>query len=410
LDGKLTWLKTLGSSRDDRFTALTVSKDGLFVGGEFSGNIEGAYADTSMVLQKRDFDGNLTWTKIIGKQKSVKCNSLSLDSLGNVYVGGSLLGNDVVFNPGANPSVKLSTKGLTDIFVQKLNGVSGELIWVKQIGGISSDEVSSLVVKKEGIYFTGYYYATVDFDASDQGKLELTSVGKNDLFVAKYNLGGEIVWVKSIGSSKTELGKALDVDKFENVYVTGSFNTGGSGIDFNPGTGTVTLKSNTADIFVLKLKKSGDFVYAQSFACDGSDLGTAIKVDEKQNFMLTGVFGNKITFSKDSSYTSTGINDVFVLRSLLQPKKSSNILVEEISLLSSLAPNPFNNSLYIQFPTLTSEAALTIVDTKGSIVLNDKLTAGESEKWLHLGGLSSGIYTLYLQSGGKFTQRKIVKN
>jgi len=408
LDGKLTWLKTLGSSRDDRFTALTVSKDGLFVGGEFSGNIEGTYADTAMVLQKRDFEGNLNWTKIIGKQKSVKCNSLSLDSLGNVYVGGSLLGTDVVFNPGANPSVKLSSKGLTDIFVQKLNGINGELIWVKQIGGISSDEVSTLVVKKEGIYFTGYYYATVDFDASEQGKLELTSVGKNDLFVAKYNLGGEVVWVKSIGSSKTELGKALDVDKFENVYVTGSFNTGGSGVDFDPGSGTKFLKSTTSDIFILKLKKSGDYSYAQSFACDGSDLGTSIKVDEKQNFMLTGIFGNKITFSKDSSFTSVGLNDVFVLRSLLHPKKS--ILVEEISLLSSLAPNPFSNNLFIQFPVLTSVSELSIVDIKGSVVLKDYLLAGESEKILHLEKLPNGLYTLYLQSEGKFTQRKIVKN
>lgn len=408
LDGKLTWIKTLGGIRDDRFTALAVSKDGLFVGGEFSGKIENSYADTAMVVQKRDFNGNLTWTKIIGKQRSVKCNSFSLDSLGNVYVIGSLFGSDVVFNPNVNPSLKLSSKGLSDIFIQKLSGVDGELLWVKQIGGIASDDGAAIVVKREGVYFTGTFNATVDFDPSDLGKLELTGLGKGDLFVAKLNLGGDFVWAKAVGSSKTEVGKSLDVDKFENVYVTGSFNTGGTAIDFDPGVGSKQLKSNTPDVFILKLKKSGDFSYAQSFPCDGSDLGTSIKVDEKQNFMLTGVFGSKITFSKDSSYTSSGLNDVFVLRSLLHPRKAS--LVEEISMLSSLAPNPFNNSLFIQFPILTSEATLTIVDTKGGIVLNDKLMAGESEKWLHLGGLSNGIYTLYLQSEGKFTQRKIVKN
>lgn len=107
------------------------------------------------------------------------------------------------------------------------------------------------------------------------------------------NAQNRLDWVKQIGSTDNESGRAIAVDDAGNVYTTGTFK---GTIDFDPGPGVVNLTAAGAgDIFVVKMDASGNLIWAKSWggvAPAGIDQGWDIAVD-KGNVYITGqLYGN----------------------------------------------------------------------------------------------------------------------
>ncbi|SVC88097.1 uncharacterized protein METZ01_LOCUS340951, partial [marine metagenome] len=72
------------------------------------------------------------------------------------------------------------------------------------INGGNAIRPTSIGVDASGnVYVTGYFNGTRDFDPG-AGTTNLTSNGSYDIFFAKYNSSGELVWAKSVGSSKAD--------------------------------------------------------------------------------------------------------------------------------------------------------------------------------------------------------------
>jgi hypothetical protein len=53
------------------------------------------------------------------------------------------------------------------------------------------------------------------------GSTNLVSAGNTDVFIAKYDRRGELVWAKSIGASSDDHGYAAKTDPYGNIYFTG---------------------------------------------------------------------------------------------------------------------------------------------------------------------------------------------
>src|SRR5687768_15250710 len=83
------------------------------------------------------------------------------------------------------------------------------------------------------------------------------------ILVSGFYIGQNLTWAKSIGSADEDVCNSMAIDPSGNVYTTGSFR---GTVDFDPGSGTHNLTSigNSADIFILKLDASGNFVWARS--------------------------------------------------------------------------------------------------------------------------------------------------
>ena len=75
---------------------------------------------------------SLEWAKQMGGSELKSSLNIALDDLGNVYTVGFFRGT-VDFDPGTG-TLNLTSVGIGDIYIQKLDA-SGNLVWVKQMGG-----------------------------------------------------------------------------------------------------------------------------------------------------------------------------------------------------------------------------------------------------------------------------------
>ena len=101
-------------------------------------------------------------------------------------------------------------------------------------------------------------------------------------------------WVKNMGGSDWDSGGDIAVDADGNVYATGFFrNTG----DFDPGTGTLNLTSaGILDIFISKLDRDGNLLWAVRVGGTDYDRGFGIAVDNDGNVYSTGYFAGTVDF------------------------------------------------------------------------------------------------------------------
>ncbi len=413
--GKCIWVKTLGDTLYSRARSLAINKDGIYLSGEFSGVIEQIKYQYTMFVQKTDFEGNVNWTKMmVTKRKdinannnirSVVSNSLALDSLGFIYNVGNLLKDNVDFNPSAINDSILSTNGLSDIFIQKLNS-NGEFVWVKKIGGTSNDEANTIITKGNDFYIAGYFSSKVNFDPNStltSNLNTLTEKGNKDIFIGKYNLNGKFVWIKQIGGAKEENAKQLEIDKYNNIYLVGSYNTiSNTQTDF---LGKSLKPSVLNDVFLLKFDVQGKGISAEQISGSGADYGSVIKADTMKNVYVGGSYSGNMTITGAiKPFVSNGSSDIFIYKSLLT-KGSDSILNEysnssliENFLNFKIYPNPVQNTLHLSFDYLPSNAHLIITNVSGQSILKKELVQGQMEDIITLDHLTSGIYFVKLDS------------
>lgn len=240
--------------------------------------------------------------------------SITLDASGNVYTTGQFQ-NTVDFDPGPG-TFNLTANGVgTDCYISKLDA-SGNLVWVRQINGPSSEISKEIVVDASGnVYITGVLWGSADFDPGS-GTYTLTSTGTGyDIFVWKLDASGNFVWAKLMGGATYDESYSIAVDATGNVYTTGYF-TGTA--DFDPGLATYNLNSwGMRDIFISKLDVSGNFVWAKGLGGSDYDGGDGIAVDGSGNVLITGGFQVGVDFDPGpGSYVlnALGSADAFVCK------------------------------------------------------------------------------------------------
>lgn len=252
---------------------------------------------------------NWQWTKNLGGTGDDYGQSIATDISGNIYVMGGF-NNYTDFDP--NPGTfTLSSFGSTDIYLLKLNP-SGNLLWAKQMGGISYDLGSSLKIDPFGnLYTIGWFYGAADFDPGPS-VYTLTPKGEYDIFISKLDPSGNFLWAKCIGDTLNEFGTSIAFDPSGNMYATGSY---GGNVDFDPNAGTSNLISTNQDVFVLKLNPSGNFVWARGINGNGSDEAFSITTDPSGNIYTTGMFSGTADFDPGPgifNLTSVGSLDNFI--------------------------------------------------------------------------------------------------
>jgi len=198
----------------------------------------------------------------------------------------------VDFNPGTG-TFNLISKGITDIYIQKLDS-TGNFLWAKQMGSTGWDECRSIVTDAKGsVYSTGFFSDTADFDPGI-ATFELISKGDVDIYVQKLDSAGNFLWVEQMGGIERDWGLSLSVDTYGNVYSTGYFE---DTVDFDPGVGTFNLTSNGfEDIYIQKLDSSGNFQWVKQIGGVYDDHGLSIIVDDSKNIYLTGLFIDSVDF------------------------------------------------------------------------------------------------------------------
>ncbi|NNM94936.1 MAG: T9SS type B sorting domain-containing protein [Bacteroidia bacterium] len=241
---------------------------------------------------------NSQWLEQGGGQKPDEAYSISTDGSNNTYTTGYFTGNAKF---GANTLV---TMGVSNIFVTKTD-VNGNYLWAVQAGG-NGQNSRGLAIKTDlggNSYVTGWYYGIATF-----GTYTLTSSGKQDVFIAKYNSSGQCQWAVSGGGKGGDIGNAITIDNLGNPVVTGEFQD-------TAVFGSFSLKAtgSNVNVFTAKLDAaSGNFIWVKSGTGPHSDRGLGVACDPSGNVYVEGSFTDTITF--DYLHKGTIYNAIFLIK------------------------------------------------------------------------------------------------
>lgn len=229
---------------------------------------------------------------------------------GNIVITG-FFNETVDFNPGSSVN-NLTTTGNRDIFVLKLNS-TGDYAWAHKFGSSLPDEGTATCFDPNGnVFVTGFFQETVDFNPGNAANnFDATSY---DIFILKLDASGNYVWNYDLGSNPAEQGRAIQCDASGNVYTSGSY---ASTLDFNLGAGSEVMNaSGVADIYLLKLTNSGDFIWSRKIGGISNEYAVSMAIDVFGDAILGGYFASTTTFNSfpNVSVTSAGLDDAFVVK------------------------------------------------------------------------------------------------
>jgi len=217
-NGNLQWTKTIGGPKRDWSSSLIQTSDGGYTIAGYTNSFGVGEAD--VYVAKLDANGNLQWTKTIGRPDDESGTSLIQTSDGGYAIA------------GLTPS--FGAGGL-DVYVVKLNA-NGNLQWTKTIGGKSWEAGLSLIQTSDG----GYAIA---------GSTFFFGAGGWDVYVVKLNANGNLQWAKTIGGPEHDRGISLIQTSDGGYAIAGSTQSFGAG---------------EWDIYVVKLDRNGDACCAVS--------------------------------------------------------------------------------------------------------------------------------------------------
>ena len=138
------------------------------------------------------------------------------------------------------------------------------------------------------------------------GNTTLTSGGYTDMYVAKYDTSGNVVWATKYGWERAEMAYDLSLDPFGNIYLAFQFR---DSIVWN--NDTVVAYYRTADLGVLKMDTSGNFNRFTWEGGRGREFPYDIECDGLGNVVMTGVFRSHTIFGLDT-LESRGFDDIFI--------------------------------------------------------------------------------------------------
>jgi hypothetical protein len=209
--GNAVWARDVGDTDSSVTTGVAVDANGNALICGLSVSPDGPF------VAKYDATGNQLWKKVQPGSSFFNENSgVTTDSAGNVYLAGRFsntsldFGNGVVIN---NPNNVILG------YVAKLDS-AGNALWARVAGARGFD-----VLAQPGgtVFVTGFYSAT----ATNVGSEVLApNQGGLDLFAARFDAAGNVVWVKSAGTGGNDLGRALALKSNGRLYAIGEGGTG----------------------------------------------------------------------------------------------------------------------------------------------------------------------------------------
>jgi hypothetical protein len=172
----------------------------IIVGGWFSGSVNlgagtlvsGGSADA--FVAKIDPNGTTLWSKGTGGAGWETLEGLGVDGAGNIAVGGRF---ESPINWGTATLTPTSSQG--DVYVARFDA-AGNALWAKGYGDAQSQHLYDLDVDAAGnIAFAADVYGSIDV-----GTGLFTSVGAEDIVVAKLSPSGSALWAERFGSPTGE--------------------------------------------------------------------------------------------------------------------------------------------------------------------------------------------------------------
>ena len=166
--------------------------------------------------------------------------------------------------------------------------------WVRQFGSTALDETYIMAVDGSGnVYIAGATMGNLDGN---------TNQGAGDIFLSKYDVLGNRLWTRTLGSSIDDAAFAIAVDGSGNVYIAGYAG------DIIPGL-QLGADLGGADIVLAKYDGSGNLLWGRQTGTTSNDRVTCMALDGNGGVYIAGD-----TFGNMDVNVNQGLADVFIMR------------------------------------------------------------------------------------------------
>lgn len=402
--GNAIWAKSAGGINGDYGSSVSADADGnVFVTGGFSsptisfGTTTFTKLGVSKVfVVKYDASGNVLWAKSAEGWASFDAPySVSSDADGNVFVTGAFESSVITFD-----SITLINGGGGNLFIAKFDPL-GNILWAKSSQGTGSDEINSICSDKDGNTFvTGWFNSpSLTF-----GSTILINAGIYNIFIAKYDVYGNILWAISAGGTGDDEGCSVGTDG-TNVFVTGKFSSPtiafGSSI-LNPPVGSID------PMFLVKYDANGNLICASALASGGgNNNNNSVSVDSLGNAYVGSDFAINPFIVGIDTLQLTCLRNVFIAKYFCDDNLPTaiNELINEEKLV--VYPNPSSGIFTFNLEHITLGAKICVYDMLGNCVINN-MSKKNSTQEIDLSKQPKGIYFMEIVSDRARDIKKIV--
>jgi hypothetical protein len=199
---------------------------------------------------------------------------LTLDKEGNIYT----------ITDGSGPYGAFNLQSQASYCALAKHAPNGNVIWATGMEfvepkGISSDADGN-------IYITGQIVSNAKFYGISNSTVITVAPGYRDVFVAKYNSVGDVIWVAGWGGADDEdFAVAIETDSRGNSYITG--NSAHSFSEHGP---------TISDCFTLKFDNLGNLLWEKKTQWKNIVMPYCLDIDKYGNCYISGYFQDTAFF------------------------------------------------------------------------------------------------------------------
>ena len=241
-NGNMEWDEVFGEDMTDVARSIIQTKD---AGYAVAGSIWTKYA------RKQDFwliklgeNGNKEWETTFNKDKDDIAYSIIQTKDGGYTIAGG---------------TGRRNWGEVNCWVIKLDA-KGNVEWDNDFGGIGWDEIYSIIQIKDG----GFIAA---------GSAWSKGAGRGDVYVAKIDKRGNLIWDKTFGGSDYDDARSI-IQTDDGDYAIAGF--------------TVSEDTGNRDVWVIKLDKEGNKIWDKTLGGTSEDWANSIIQTKDRGYMVAG--------------------------------------------------------------------------------------------------------------------------
>lgn len=400
--GKLIWVKSIGGKNHDNVSDLCIDRsDNIILTGNISSNTKLGDSiisinSTVSFVSKYDDNGNFLWLRHIEGNGYQQGTSVATDHLDNIYWGLNFR------NRINSENETILSKGEGDIYLEKLS-TDGNYLWHKHISGEPVVRMSSLdLASGDEIAVMGFYTGRIQIENSS-----IESIGKNDMFLCKYDKKGKLNWVKSAGGCMDDLIKADYSNSNGEIYLAGKFQ---GSVYFEQDT---IFANQTPDLFLAKYSADGNLAWVQNVANSLNKNITSIACDSFSNIYLTGTFRNQIKLD-NKMVSSAGENDIFIAKISGNGTNKNALTYIGLGNFGSIEkpykifPNPTTGGLNIIFSSQPADEIEINITSVVETITTLNFYTNQKRIVIDLSPYSKGIYLLTVKTLEQVFTEKII--
>ena len=293
--GDIIWEKSYGFSGHDHAYNIIKTKDGnLFFNGFLDVTASRGLGSTKKLgksikhgvgefwCHKIDLDGNILWRKYFGGTNNDRSYDSVETSDGDFLIVGSSESNDIDIS---------SPRGSYDIWVIKLSS-NGDLLWERSYGGSKYETANSIIQSSDKkIHILG---STLSNDKNISFQM-----GSSDFWLLTIDSDGNLLSEQTFGGSNFDMGKKIEIDNKDNLWLTGYSRS----LDFD-----LSLNKGKNDAVLIQLSKNRILKKVLAIGAEGEDIANSLIHFNENEIIVVGYSDSK----EDYFIENKGGKDIFL--------------------------------------------------------------------------------------------------